>query len=314
MIRLVHRLLALLVLACLPGIAVATCQLVNRTSWATVTFTPPAKIMVPNNAAVGTVLWASPMTPQNAEADLYCDQYTSGGIVNYQGPQVPGGSTIFPTIVPGVGVRLSRGSMGSYLIANPNDYVPAGATQFNLNTALEFVVTGPVAVGSSINASQLVNWAFGNVNPVVTFVTGANTTFVGPACTVAVDPTVVQLPAVTVGAFGGNGSTTGTTAFAVQLSCSYASPLEITLDSINPINANNGVLSNIAASPGAASGVGVQISYNGKPAKLRRPITINATPGPFSIPFTASYYRNTGSGALGAGAVSATATYTLTYP
>lgn len=312
MIRPVQWLLALLalMLAGMPVIANAYCNFNYGTNWATVTFTPPATIMVPDNVAVGTVLWTSPMTPQNAEADLYCDQYTSGGIVNYQGAQVPGGSTIFPTTVPGIGVRLSRGTMGSYLIANPSDYVTSGTTQFNLNTALEFVVTGPVAIGQSINASQLVNWAFGNVNPVVTFVTSANTTFVGPACTVATDPTVVQLPTVTVGAFGGNGSTTGTTPFAVQLSCSYASPIQITLDSANPVSVNNGVLS-IATGTGMATGVGVQISRSGSPTKLRKAITVNATPGSFSIPFAASYYRT---GTVKAGTVAATATYTLTYP
>lgn len=312
MIRPVHWLLTLLALTLsgAPLTARAACYLNNGTSWATVTFTPPAQIMVPDNAAVGTVLWTSPMTSQSAEADLYCDQYTNGGIVNYQGAQVPGGSTIFPTIVPGVGVRLSRGSLGSYLIASPSDYVTSGTTQFNLNTALEFVVTGPVAIGQSINASQLVNWAFGSVNPVVTFVLGSNTTFVGPACTVATDPTVVQLPTVTVGAFGGNGSTTGTTPFAVQLSCSYASPIQITLDSTNPVSVNNGVLS-IATGTGMATGVGVQISRSGNPTKLRKAITVNATPGSFSIPFAASYYRT---GTIKAGSVSATATYTLTYP
>lgn len=302
----------LLLAAVLPRSALAYCYFDYGTSWSTVTFTPPAQIMVPNNTPVGTVLWSSPMTSQNYETDVTCSSWTSGGIFDYinAAQQPAGGSTIFPTNVPGIGIRLARGGGSSYLIAAPNDYITSGTTQFNLQTSLQFIVTGSVATGQSVPAGQLLQWNFGNLGTVVSFGSSSTTTFTGPACTVATDPTVVMLPTVTNASMASNGATTGDTPFTVQLDCSSMMTMQITLDSTNPVSVNNGVL-RAATGSGTASGVGVQLLSNGSPAPLRKALTFNATQGSYGIPFTARYYRT---GTVKAGSIAATATYTLTYP
>lgn len=300
--------LLLLVLVPLPRLAQATCAFVGGAG-RRVEFTPPSQITLPDNFSGDTVLWSSPMTPQNASVDVRCDWRTDGGITNDLGTQPPPGATTFATNIPGLSIRLARGSNTTYLMATPNDYLPYGTTTFSQNTSLELVATGPIASGSTLNAGQLAQWDFGNLTSVVVFRTLRATTFTRP-CTISVDPTVVTLRTVTTSELqGGNGTTAGDTPFAIKLSCPAALPLKITLDANNPYSVNNGVLNNQA---GAASGVGVQITRNGQPVKLRQAIDVTTTGGQFDIPFGARYYRT--GGTLQPGSIVATATYTLTYP
>ncbi|WP_157510937.1 fimbrial protein [Frateuria sp. Soil773] len=314
-LRAAGALAVLLLLAILPGRASASCEFSGRTGWTRVQFAPPSQIMVPNGAAVGTVLWTSPMVPADQTTAVYCDRTTYGGIVNYIGSAVTSGATTFPTNIPGVSYRLQRGSASSYLVASPADYLTSGTTTFSNNTALQFVVSGPVALGSTLSAGQLAHWDFGGgVGTVIVFQTSSSTTFVGPACTVATDPTVVTMAATVTGNLSGSGTTTGTTPFAIRLNCSTGSTLSITLNANNPISTANGVLRPTTGA-GYASGVGVQIvnpNNNNSPVSFGQSIRVGATPnGPLAIPFAARYYRSTGT--LKAGKVSATATYTLTY-
>lgn len=312
--RSTHWLMALLLaaLAPLPRLAQAECHFTNGTGMTRVQFSTPSQITVPADVAPGTVLWASPMTAQNANVDVSCNQYTYGGITNYLGVQPGGGATTFATNIPGLSIRLARGSTSTYLMAKPNDYLTRGTTTFSQSTSLELIATGPIANGSSLYAGQLAHWDFGNLESVVVFQTANTTTFTRPACTVAVDPTVVNLRAVTSGELqGGTGTTAADTPFAIQLNCPSALKLNITLDANSPYSVNDGVLS-ITGGTGAASGVGVQITKDGQAVKLRQAISVNTSSGPFAIPFAARYYRTTG--ALKPGLVKATATYTLTYP
>jgi len=310
-------LLALLALMLLPGRASAYCEFNGRTSWSRVQFAPPAKIVVPNGAAVGTVLWTSPMVAADQTTEVYCSQTTSGGIVNYIGNAVPSGATTFPTNIPGISYRLQRGSASTYLVASPADYLTSGTTTFSNSTALQLVVSGSVSLGSTLYAGQLAHWDFnGGVGTVQVFQTSSPVTFVGPACTVLTDPTVVTMAATVTGNLNGNGATTGTTPFAIRLNCSAGSTLSITLNANSPVSTTLGVLRPTTGN-GYAGGVGVQIvnpNSGGNPVAFGQPIQVGSTPnGPLAIPFAARYYRSTSLGTLKAGKVSATATYTLTY-
>lgn len=294
----------------LPRLAQATCWVVGG-SKARVEFTMPSQITLPDTVTPDMVLWSSAMTHQNTDVDVYCDRRTDGGITNYLGMQPAPGATTFATNIPGLGIRLARGSTNNYLMATPNDYLPYGTTTFSQNTSLELVATGTIANGSTLYAGQLAHWDFGNLNSVVVFQTRNATTFTRP-CTILVDPTVVTLRTVTVSELqGGGGTTAGSTPFAIKLNCAANLPLEITLDTTNPSSVINGVLNTISQS-GGATGVGVQITRNGQPVRLREAIDVTTTSGPFDIQFSARYYRT--NGALKPGLVAATATYTLTYP
>lgn len=304
-------LLLALALACVPQLASAYCSFDNGTSWSRVIFNTPSQITVPNDAAPQTVLWTSPMVAPDSRTDVYCNSYTTGGIVNYLGTQPASGETIFPTNVPGLGIRLARGSATNYLVAASADYLGGGTTTFSKSTSLELVVIGDIPNGSTLYAGQLVHWDFGNLGTVQVFQTAGPTTFVRPACSIAIDPTEVTLAGIATGSLSGNGSTAGDTPFSIQLNCSSAATLAITLDANNPVNGQNGVL-RISSGQGNARGVGVQITRNGNPVALGTAVQVTSTSGPFAIPFSARYYRT--GGILRAGAVRATATYTLTYP
>lgn len=304
--------LLLLLLIPLPRLALANCNFSGGGTGRRVEFTPPSQITLPDNASGDTVLWSSPMTPQNASVDVQCDARTDGGIVNSLGPQPAPGATTFATNIPGLSIRLARGSTATYLMATPNDYLSSGTTTFSQNTSLELVATGPIVSGSTLNMGQLAHWDFGNLSSVVVFRTLKATTFTRP-CTISIDPTVVVLRTVTSGELqGSKGTTAGDTPFAIKLSCPAALPLKITLDASRPDSVNNGVLMNTANGAGAANGVGVQIIRNGQPVKLRQAIDVTTSGGPFDISFSARYYRT--GGTLQPGSVAATATYTLTYP
>lgn len=142
------------------------------------------------------------------------------------------------------------------------------------------------------------------LNPVTVSVT---------ACSVAVDPTVVTLPAVLTSTFTGKGAIAGKTPFNVQLSCPAGANLYITLATSNPQTGVTGVIAPVAGA-GHAGNVGVQIldGHSGNPVTFGTAISEGTTTnGTMNLPFSARYYQ-TATGAT-AGTVTATATYTLTY-
>lgn len=291
-----------------------------------VTFAPPATITLPNSLAVGTILWtSSPITPVNSPT-LFCTGTTNSGVQNNIAGQPSGGDdTLFPTNVPGLSYRLLQPDASNPLHAYPNQAIAQGFIQLNAATALQLVVTGSVTPGSSMSGGQLAQW---NVNlcnfhngacrgnqvtpsPVVVFNT-SGITFLAPACTVAVDPTVVTLPTVYASAFPGTGTTTGQTPFNVQLTCSGKANLAITLAASNPQAGATGVIAPTSGS-GYAQNIGVQLlDGSGNPVSFDTAISAGQTTnGAFNVPFYARYYQ-TAPGAT-AGRVTATATYTLTY-
>lgn len=303
------------------GRARADCTSRGTPTWSTVAFTPPATITVPNNLPAGTqtVLWTSSPVAPSVTYSWDCNGNTDSGVVNYIAGQPTGDDTLFPTYVPNLYYRLLHPDASTPLRAYPNYPVSNGNNiPFSVATALQLVAMGPITNGSTLAAGQLAQWKvdfrrYGSV-PVEIFQTNASTRFIGPACSVAVDPTVVVLPTVFTANFGGVGSTTGQTPFAVQLTCSASTNVRITLNTGAPAPGLGGA-GVIAPTAGAgfAKNVGVQLlDRNGNPVAFGTAINAGtATVGPFTIPFQARYYQ-TGA-AVSVGNVQATATYTLTY-
>ncbi|MBD8874257.1 fimbrial protein [Rhodanobacter sp. DHB23] len=180
----------------------------------------------------------------------------------------------------------------------------------------QLIVTGPVTTGTlnAINLMQF-NWYVYGIGPsegyFATLALGS-TTVKSAACSVAVDPTVVTLPAVLASAFTGTGATAGQTPFNVQLSCQTGASLSITLATANQQTGTTSVIAPTAGN-GYAGNVGVQLlDGKGNPITFGTAISEGATSsGTMNLPFNARYYQ-TAPGAT-AGLVTATATYTLTY-
>lgn len=325
--RILAVLFGLLLLA-MAGRARADCDYTNQPG--TVTFTPPSTITLPDTLTVGTILWtSSPVSPANYPT-LNCTGSTDSGVVNSIGGQAGSGDdTLFPTNVPGLSYRLLHPDATNPLHAYPNQSVSTGRIQFSVATALQLVVTGTIAPGSTYNGGQIAQWNvdmcngfywFGNcwgqrsTNPVEVF-NSSGIRFIAPACTIVIDPTVVTLPVVTASGFGAPGSVAGQTPFAVQLNCPSAAAganLAITLATSSPVAGATGVIANTAGS-GYAQNVGVQVlDGNGNPVPFGTAISAGtATAGNFNVQLNARYYQ-TGA-TVTAGQVKATATYTITY-
>jgi type 1 fimbria pilin len=181
----------------------------------------------------------------------------------------------------------------------------------------QLVVTGPVTTGtlSAINLMQF-NWYIYGISPSQGYfatLTLGSSTVKAAACSIAVDPTVVTLPAVTAATFTGKGATTGQTPFNVQLNCQAGTKLAITLATANQQTGTSSVIAPTTGN-GYAGNVGVQVlDGSGNPVTFGTAISEGTTTsGAMNLPFYARYYQT--AAGVTAGAVAATATYTLTYP
>jgi type 1 fimbria pilin len=338
--RVIWRVLGLLPLLLVLGVfsnqARADCYY-DSGSASTITFAPPSTITVPTNTAVGTVLWtSSPITP-GSQLVLDCYNTTNSGIMNSVAGQPTGDDTLFPTNISWLSYRILHPDTSSPLHATPNEPVDGGnygsQITFSVASALQLVVTGPITYSGQLSG-QLGVWQMNyytevctrqgrhgcsqygwqsSLQPLATFTT-STVRFVVPACTIAVDPTVVTLPTVMASNFGGVNSTTGQTPFAVQLTCSASSNLSITLATGAAATgvSGTGVIAPTGGT-GMAHGIGVQIlDRNAQPITFGTSISAGTTSsGAYSIPFYARYYQT--ASAVSGGQVSATATYTLTY-
>ncbi|MER2046536.1 MAG: fimbrial protein [Pantoea agglomerans] len=128
--------------------------------------------------------------------------------------------------------------------------------------------------------------------------------------------TVISVPMGTVEkrAFRGQGTWPGdanTRNFTIPLNCNAGTRVNVQIDG-SAQNASQGVL-NLTGGSGSASGVGIQLLFNGSPLPLATPILTGtaSSEGAYSIPLQARYYQ-TGSN-ITPGTANASATFTLTY-
>lgn len=316
-----NRWLALVALVLLgaTSVARADCWFIGGSSTGTYSVSVPATIVNDPGIPIGASLYTSSLTGINQTVRFRCNRNGNyWGLINRAGATPAGGQYLFPIGSTGISFRITQTS-GSYpgLIGawpfqslGSNDWTEADPV------TVELVKTGNITDGTVV-AGALADFRAGSSTDYVvdaSIVLARSLTFVAPACSVPASLTV-PLPTITTGALaGGTGTTTGDKVFSIPLICSSNARLAITLDSTNPVNRPNGILSN----SGSATGVGIQIIWNGAPGSSGNPValgtavTFNAANGPSQIPLVARYYRTTGP--LASGSVTATATYTLTYP
>ncbi|MFC4761778.1 fimbrial protein [Dyella koreensis] len=282
---------------------------------ARVEFTPPASLTVPFGAPIGSVIYRSPTTAPLTTTQLLCSPNTSHGLQNAVGDSPAAGSVIFPTAVAGVGYRLRlsgpNASVGPYPCCRTR-----GAWSFVNVTAsanLELVKTGPIANGAVLTAGPLAHWLFDDELRAEQFSLGNAITLVAPACAVNTKDIAVTLPPLSNTAFQGVGSAPGDTPFAILLQCTGGTTLAITLDTNLPQGSTAGV---IAPPPqtGAAANIGVQIlDQSLTPVNFGTLKTVGTTPdGLLSLPYHARYFQT--DTPAGTGVVTASATFTLSYP
>lgn len=303
------------------SVARAGCSFNRGYSKGTYSVSVPPTIVNDPSIPIGASLYTSGLTAINHSVEFTCSgSGNSWGLINRTGGATPAaGQYLFPLGNTGISFRVTQTS-GSY----PGLIGPWPFQSLSSNTTwteadpvtIELVKTGDISDGTVVSGALADFRAGTSGNNIVdaSIVLAGSLTFVAPACSVPSSLTV-PLPTITTSALtGGNGATTGDTPFVIPLICSSSAKVAITLDSTNPVDRPNGVLSN----SGTATGVGIQITWNGAPGTSGNPVALgtavafNAANGASQIPLVARYYRTTG--ALSSGSVTATATYTLTYP
>lgn len=306
-------LVAIGLVALIPGQARAKCDFDNGNSQGTYSVSVPTTIVNDPNIAVGSVLYTSAATGINHRVNFNCSGNGNGwGLLSSTGATLPSGQSVFPTGTAGVGYRVSQ--KGDYILAYPYFSLDGSRSWYeNDAVTIELVKTGVIADGSSVQGALSQFKAGTSNNYIIDAVINlaSRLSFTAPACQVNTTNITVTLPTVTNQAFSGAGSVAGTTPFQIGLICSSGAIVRITLDTATPVAGKPGV---IAASSGGASGLGVQVldASGTTPVQFGVPKTIGATPnGALSVNYYARYYQ-TGT-TVGTGLLGATATFTLSY-
>jgi type 1 fimbria pilin len=303
-------LLALGILALVPGGAKANCTITAGSAPAAVNFTPPSStITVSYGAAVGTVLYQSgSMAPANPNS-MTCSNNSIYGVSNNVGAQPGTTATIYPTGVAGIGYSIGHSTSTNLLLPYPCCTIANGSYTNSVASSLTLIKTGPIVSGSVIPAGTLAYWLYANGLKIEAFNLTTSITIIDPACSVNTTPINVTLPTVSVGAMASVGATAGTTPFAIALTCSSGATLDIELDYAGTASNITGVLTKTS---GSSAGVGLRLlDQNYNPVVFGATTVVGSTPtGALSIPYYAQYYRT---GTVTAGSINASATFTLSY-
>lgn len=305
-------LLTLLLLTLWPVASFASCSLSGGKETVNMAITSP--ITIDPTWTAGTVIATSAVTtPSPSTSSISCNGNTSVGVYNLISSQGNASSTVIPTGVAGVGYQILHPDSSYTLPPYPYDSISSGSYNMSVASALQLVVTGTITPGTTLNAATLGYWRFGSTR-VEDFVLTNSVTFVAPTCTVTTPSIAVTLPTVSNTSLRTVGATAGATPFTIGLNCpsgAVGRNLALQFDTSKQPTGTTGV---IQPTSGTATNVGVQLvnsSFNA--ITFGTPTTVGtATQGLNSFTYYARYYALTT--AVGAGNLSASATFTVTYP
>jgi type 1 fimbria pilin len=291
-----------------------------------VTFVLPTAISIAADAPNGAMLITPVQASPNTSSTITCGWYagSSGnwkeaaetmtyGVVNSRGGYLTDNVT-YETGIPGIGYRITLS--GAYLAPySVGQSLPVSQKTFvNETYSLELSKTGPIASGSVLAAGQLASWQWNGPNGSSlmpeTFQLGNSITFTTPSCTIATNPINVTLPAVTTGAFGGVGATSGKTPFQITLNCPTGTAVtHITMHTAAP-DSQPGVVK--PAGAGYAAGIGVQVlEGNSSPVVFENQTMVSPPDATTAIPYFAQYFQTAAT--VTGGPVKATVTFNIFY-
>jgi type 1 fimbria pilin len=301
-------------------------------------------ISIPMSATSGQTVLTLPPSTFQAQCSLTAGT-TSGTLITNLATTTapaPGFNDVYPTNVPGLGVRYTFNVNGDAACDNHNQTMKSGAIAIsclvtgpsdtgawvysNMTVTTSLVVTGVIKAGASVLSSA----------PVITFIytlkdvggswpkdplyiAAATGTLMTATCSVQTPGIAVTLPTVSARSFASVGTTAGKQAFSLSFACASGAQVSIVItDAVDPTNRSN-VLKLGAES--TAKGIGVQILKDGSTPVLFGPDAvgqsvqnqwlIGASPnGSLELPLSAQYIRT---GDLSAGSIKALATFTMSY-
>ncbi|QWC87162.1 fimbrial protein [Cupriavidus metallidurans] len=290
----------------------ATCSFMSGFSTLNITIPITKTVVAPRDLPVGAELTRFTWSPSPGEFYATC---SGNGARYWNLSQVPGSDNIFPTNVPGVGVKITNQNTpfptsASYSGSSITFYWGAQ----NLNYV--FVKTGPVSYGT-VDGASLPTVEYNFDSSLVVYRAGA----VG---SITFSPASCQTPDVTVpmqnhrtSEFSGIGSFTSSTGFNIALNNCPGGMTTIMyqVDAVTTILSSANSVVALDGSSGA-TGIGVQLLDNsGNPFPLGSPQTFNgynsSTGGAYAIPLKARYYQ-TGS-SIGPGLANTVMTFLMNY-
>jgi type 1 fimbria pilin len=299
-------------------------------------------ISIPMGATSGQTVLTLP--PSAFQAQCLLDGGTTSGTIISNLATVtapaPGFNDVYPTNVPGPGVRytfdsdatcdthnLSMKSGAIAISCLVSDPASSGKwMNSNMTITPSLVVTGTVKGGASVlSSAPIVTFTFtikntsGSWAKDPLYLAAATGTLMTATCSVQTPGIAVTLPTVATRSFASVGATAGSQAFSLTFACAAGAQISIVItDAVDPTNRTN-VLKLGAES--TAKGIGVQILKNGSTPVLFGPDAvgqsvqnqwlIGASPnGLLELPLSARYIRT---GDLSAGSIKALATFTMSY-
>ncbi|WP_430392295.1 fimbrial protein [Dyella sp. 20L07] len=299
-----------------------------------------ASASVPQNATVGTTFG----TATTGSVTFSCNGLPSGytrfsaqmyGLTAGQlvPAQLPSGTNItsitYASGVAGVGIQLTmNGGMRSYDVT-PGDqqsgayvigYAVGNNSSVTVNYTAQLIVTGTVAAGtiSGLTLGKYEWYIYGNnisqvLGTSLTITGGTQISLAGCSVTTASQAFTVTLPTLSSTAFAGIGTKAGRTAFNIFLNCPASANVSVTMTSPGQSSTIAGLI-NPTTGTGYATNVGVQLlDQNTNAIPWGTAVSYGKVTAGTNIPlqFYAQYYQTAAT--IGAGKVTGTATFTMTY-
>lgn len=277
--------------------------------------------IVQRDTAIGSVI-STIITPSTGVYGSDCNGMDTFGLyLNYSSTVSSLGDNIYDTNIPGVGIRLFNGGISNsnvftnpqHVIMNqePVDWTWGGGTLQLIKTAT--IQPGTLNSGT-IGTVRLLGYDTAYHDGVYINTSGGTVTVL--ACSITTPNLTFPIGTVPVSEFGTTvGFTpTKTNTQNLGLNCDVDANINVMLNGTqNPDISTASVLAlNGQGSAGIASGLGVQLLYDGTPLEINKNIVMKKSAGGQELlPITARYYQTKTT--VTPGDASTSATLTITY-
>ncbi|MGU3415358.1 fimbrial protein [Enterobacteriaceae bacterium C34A] len=279
-----------------------------------------SNVVVQRDAPVGTVLtsWThaasrSAMATCNSTFTLYNQMVFRGGVSTNL-------SQVYATNIPGVGIKSSGYGAGYEYMNPPTSTVfnisSSYTTSDNMSTPFQLIKTGPITSGVLSAEVAAIQYLDSSTNVISQYSTN-NAKITALACSVQTQALNFSIGDISTSSFGGTiGSIPGNSSKTqnLGLNCDAGANINVSLQGTqNPDVSTTSVLALTGqGSADVASGVGVELVYNGSPLILNNRIVLKQSAGgQETFPITARYYQTKTT--VGTGKANASATLDLTY-
>lgn len=279
-------------------------------------------IVVQRDAAIGAVLYSGSTTVTGQYAlgctwpvQLKFTMLYQGGVLSSYGQHV------YKTNVEGIGVVFNSGGTSTTFFDNPASVINFTGTGTELvwyGGVVQYIKTGPVKSGvlAAGDLAMLSLWGYdGKYYDLVDYkINSAVITSV--ACAITTPSLTFPMDTIPTSEFGSKIGYTSreTNTQNLGLNCDADANINVELSGTqNPDVTSTLVLAlNGQGTTGVASGLGVQLLYNGAPLEINKPLALKKSAGGQDLlPIVARYYQT--KTVVTAGDASTSATLTLTY-